>query len=190
MVERLEVGTGGATTLVGEAGSGKSTLLGTIGSRAGRAGVRVVRLSGVESLSMREVLPDGTIVEARWDMNQPTVRIYPPGSLDAACELYVESGLLDLGPNIASDAGQRFNPGLPEFDDSRATLYFGTGVDCTDGLNGTVNMDGSVLRSQCLADGGEAVPSRLAIPAKKQAQAALPASCWSGRMRPCATRWR
>ena len=49
MVERLEVGTGGATTLVGEAGSGKSTLLGTIGSRAGRAGVRVVRLSGVES---------------------------------------------------------------------------------------------------------------------------------------------
>jgi DNA-binding CsgD family transcriptional regulator len=49
MVERLQVGTGGAKTLVGEAGTGKSTLLGTVASRAGRAGTHVVRVAGVEA---------------------------------------------------------------------------------------------------------------------------------------------
>ena len=61
------------------------------------------RLSGVDSLVQRVTLEDGTVVEARCDMNIPTVRIYPGGS-EAACELYVESGLLDLGPNIAPEA--------------------------------------------------------------------------------------
>lgn len=60
MVERLEVGTGGARTLVGEAGSGKSTLLSTIAARAGRVGVQVVRLGGVES---QPALPWAAVAE-------------------------------------------------------------------------------------------------------------------------------
>lgn len=49
MVDRLAVGTGGAKTLVGDAGFGKSSLLNTVASRAGRAGVHVVRASGAEA---------------------------------------------------------------------------------------------------------------------------------------------
>ncbi len=49
MVDRLEVGTGGAKTLVGEAGSGKSSLLNAVASRAGRASVQVVRAAGAEA---------------------------------------------------------------------------------------------------------------------------------------------
>lgn len=142
------------------------------------------RLSGVDSLVQRVTLEDGTVVEARWDMNIPTVRIYPGGS-EAACELYVESGMLDLGPNIASDAGERFNRGPPEFDDSPATLYFGDGVDCQPndaGLNGRVRVIGYGMQSDCLPSNGSSVQSRLTDPVKKQAQALLPASCWSGLM--------
>lgn len=140
------------------------------------------RLSGVDSLVKRITLEDGTVVEARWDMNIPTVRIYPGGSEDAACELYVESGLLDLGPNIAGDASERFNRGLPEFDDSPATLYFGTGVDCTDNLNGSVRITARQITSDCLPSVGSSVASRLTSPTKKQAQALIPASTFSGLM--------
>lgn len=142
------------------------------------------RLSGVDSLVKRITLEDGTVVEARWDMNIPTVRIYP-GDGTEGCELYVESGLLDLGPNIASDANERFNRGLPEFDDSPATLYFGDDVTCADGvegLNGAVRITQRQITSQCLPSAGPSVTSRLTSPAKKQAQAVLPASCWSGLM--------
>lgn len=142
------------------------------------------RLSGVDSLVKRITLDDGTIVEARWDMNIPTVRIYP-GDGTEGCELYVESGMLDLGPNIASDANERFNRGLPVFDDSPATLHFGDDVTCADGvegLNGVVHVTQRQIASQCLPSAGPSVTSRLTSPVKKQAQAVLPASCWSGLM--------
>lgn len=142
------------------------------------------RLSGVDSLVKRITLDDGTIVEARWDMNIPTVRIYP-GDGTEGCELYVESGMLDLGPNIASDANERFNRGLPVFDDSPATLHFGDDVTCADGvegLNGVVHVTQRQITSQCLPSAGPSVTSRLTSPVKKQAQAVLPASCWSGLM--------
>ena len=140
------------------------------------------RLSGVDSLVIRQSLDDGTIVEARFDKDIPSVRIFTPDG-SGGCELYVESGLLDLGQNIATDASERFGRGLPEFAAGPATLYFGDGVDCTDGLNGVVQSTDAGLRSQCLSAGGTAVASRLTDPIKKQAQATLPASCWSGLMR-------
>ena len=141
---------------------------------------------GVETLVRRITLNDGTIVEASFNGDQPAVVVYAPDGTEN-CELYVESGMLDLGPNIASDAGNRFNPGPPAFDDSYATLLFGDGVDCrkgVPGLNGRVRIDTHkrTVRSECLPKAGTSVRSRLRDPAKKKAQAMLPASCWSGLM--------
>lgn len=142
---------------------------------------------GVDTLVRRVKLSDGTVVEASFHGDQPRVIVYPPDGEQAACEMYVESGLLDLGPNIASDADKRFNRGPPEFDDRPATLHFGDGVDCPQGeagLNGKVrvNIGAKRLVSECLPKEGRSVESRLRDPAKKKAQAMLPASCWSGLM--------
>lgn len=139
---------------------------------------------GVQTLVERVTLDDGTVVEAAFYGDQPRVIIHTPDGGEA-CELYVESGLLDLGPNIAPDAAQRFNRGPPEFDDRPATLYFGNGVQCVEGepgLNGKVRIDSRSLSSQCLPNQGNGIESRLTDPVKKQAQAMLPASCWSGLM--------
>jgi len=141
---------------------------------------------GVQTLVQRVTLDDGTTVEASFAGDQPQVIVYSPDGKDA-CELYVESGLLDLGPNIAGDADKRFNRGPPEFGDTPATLYFGDGVDCSPGdagLNGKVRVNAKTktLTSECLPKQGRTVQSRLTDPAKKKAQAMLPASCWSGLM--------
>ena len=141
---------------------------------------------GVQTLVQRVTLDDGTTVEASFAGDQPQVIVYSPDGKDA-CEIYVESGLLDLGPNIAGDADKRFNRGPPEFGDTPATLYFGDGVDCKQGeagLNGKVRVNPSAktLASECLPTQGKSVQSRLRDPKKKQAQAMLPASCWSGLM--------
>ena len=141
---------------------------------------------GVQTLVKRVTLDDGTTVEARFIGDQPQVIVYAPDGHET-CELYVESGLLDLGPNIAADAGERFDRGPPEFDDRPATLYFGDGVDCRQGepgLNGKVRVTPAAKRlvSECLPKQGRSVESRLRDPAKKKAQAMLPASCWSGLM--------
>ena len=147
------------------------------------------RLSGVDSMVQRISVQDEEgavwIVEARFDKDIPSVRIFPPNSDSAVCELYVESGLLDLGPNIAGDASERFNRGLPQFSEDPATLYFGTGVECVEGqpgLNGAVRLQGQNVASDCLPSTGNGIASRLTDPIKKQAQALLPASCWSGLM--------
>ncbi|MCR6496235.1 hypothetical protein LJB71_08400 [Thermomonas sp. S9] len=141
---------------------------------------------GVETMVRRITLDDGTVVEASFTGDQPAVTVYAADGTEN-CSLYVESGMLDLGPNIAADAGTRFNPGPPAFDDSYATLLFGDGVDCKDGvpgLNGRVKIDTRkrTVRSECLPRAGSHVRSRLRDPAKKKAQAMLPASCWSGLM--------
>lgn len=141
---------------------------------------------GVETMVRRITLDDGTVVEASFTGSQPAVTVYAADGTEN-CSLYVESGMLDLGPNIAADAGTRFNPGPPAFDDSYATLLFGDGVDCKDGvpgLNGRVKIDTRkrTVRSECLPRAGSSVRSRLRDPAKKKAQAMLPASCWSGLM--------
>ena len=141
---------------------------------------------GVQTLVKRVTLDDGTTVEASFTGDQPQVIVYAPDGQET-CELYVESGMLDLGPNIAADAGERFNRGPPEFDDRPATLYFGDGVDCRQGepgLNGKVrvNVGTKTLKSECLPKNGRSVESRLRDPVKKKAQALLPASCWSGLM--------
>lgn len=142
------------------------------------------RLSGVETMVIRHTMEDGTTVEARFDKAIPSVRILSAEG-QGMCELYVESGMLDLGPNMAADAGERFNRGPPVFDDRPATLYFGDGVDCSDtdaGLNGRIRLHNQNLSSECLPENGSGVQSRLRDPVKKQAQAMLPASCWSGLM--------
>lgn len=141
---------------------------------------------GVQTLVKRVTLDDGTTVEASFIGDQPQVIVYAPDGQET-CELYVESGLLDLGPNIAADAHKRFDRGPPEFDDRPATLYFGDGVDCRQGepgLNGKVRVTPVAKRlvSECLPKQGRSVESRLRDPAKKKAQAMLPASCWSGLM--------
>lgn len=147
------------------------------------------RLSGVDSLIQRIAVNDESgavwLVEARFDKDIPSVRIFPPNSDSAVCELYVESGLLDLGPNIAADAGARFNRGLPAFSEDPARLYFGTDVACVagqPGLNGAVRLQGQNVASDCLPNIGNGIASRLTSAVKKQAQALLPASCWSGLM--------
>lgn len=141
---------------------------------------------GVQTLAQRVELEDGTIVEASFYGDQPLVRVYGGPGGAVACELYVESGMLDLGPNIAADADKRFNRGPPEFDDSPATLYFGDGVDCPDGkqgLNGKIQVStAGAFRSECLPKNGNPIESRLRDPAKKKAQAMFPASSWSGLM--------
>lgn len=142
---------------------------------------------GVQTLVKRVTLDDGTTVEASFIGDQPQVIVYAPDGQEA-CELYVESGLLDLGQNIAADAGERFGRGPPEFDDRPAKLYFGDGVDCAPGqpgLNGKVRVTPAARRlaSECLPKRGRSTESRLRDPAKKRAQAMLPASCWSGLMR-------
>ena len=147
------------------------------------------RLSGVDSMVQRISVQDEAgavwVVEARFDKDIPSVRIFPPNGGDAMCELYVESGLLDLGPSIAGDAGDRFNRGLPAFSEDPARLYFGTDVACVagqPGLNGAVRLQGQNISSDCLPNIGNGIASRLTDPVKKQAQALLPASCWSGLM--------
>lgn len=143
------------------------------------------RLGAPETQVIRRIMDDGTLVVASFIGGIPKVAIYPTGTdlQPPACELYVESGLLDLGPNTAPDANERFNRGLPEFDDSPALLYFGDDVTCDDKLNGKVQIAPGRMHSQCLGEAGDApVESRLTDPAKKQAQAVLPASCWTGLM--------
>lgn len=141
---------------------------------------------GVSTLTARKTLADGTIVEASFFGDQPHVLVTPPLGDLVACELYVESGLLDLGPNIASDATHRFDRGIPQFSDARAVLHFGEGVDCPPdepGLNGRVQVSRrGAIRSGCLPDGDNPTQSRLSDPLKKQAQAVFPASSWSGLM--------
>jgi len=140
---------------------------------------------GVETLAARRTLDDGTVVDASFHGDLPVVRVIPGGE-QVACELYVESGLLDLGLNVSPTAAERFNPGLPEFDDEPAVIHFGDGVDCPpgrQGLNGAIQIGTTGgLRSQCIARGGDPINSRLRDPVKKQAQALLPASTWSGLM--------
>lgn len=140
---------------------------------------------GVETLAQKVTLDDGTVVTAAFYGDQPTVTVDTSAVGGETCTLYVESGMLDLGPNIASDANNRFNRGLPEFDDRPATLYFGDGVDCESGkggFNGRIKVRGKTITSECLPKQGRSVDSRLRDPVKKQAQALLPASCWSGLM--------
>lgn len=140
---------------------------------------------GVDTLVQKVTLDDGTVVTAAFYGDQPTVTVDTSAVGGETCTLYVESGMLDLGPNIAADAGNRFNRGMPEFDDRPATLYFGDGVDCPDGqggFNGKVKIRGRKVTSECLPKQGASVESRLRDPVKKQAQAMLPASCWSGLM--------
>lgn len=142
---------------------------------------------GVQTLVKRVTLDDGTTVEASFIGDQPRVIVYAPDGQET-CELYVESGMLDLGPNIAADASARFNRGMPEFDDRPATLHFGNSIACaegTPGLNGKIRVDARTrqVSSQCLPKNGKSITSRLKDPVKKQAQALFPASCWSGMMR-------
>lgn len=141
---------------------------------------------GVQTLVKRVTLDDGTTVEASFIGDQPQVIVYAPDGQEA-CELYVESGLLDLGPNLAPDANKRDWRNAPQFDDRPATIHFGDGVECRQGepgLNGKVrvNIGAKTLKSECLPKQGRSVESRLRDPVKKQAQAMLPASCWSGLM--------
>jgi hypothetical protein len=142
------------------------------------------RLGAPDTLVDRIVASDGSIVEARFNGDFPTVSVLRSGqSGGSSCTLYVESGMLDLGPNIAADAGNRFDRGLPEFDASPATLHFGgTGLDCADGMIGRIRVRGRHLSSECLADGATSVTSRLSSPAKKRAQAVIPASSFTGLM--------
>ncbi|HWJ61232.1 MAG TPA: AAA family ATPase [Acidimicrobiales bacterium] len=49
LIDRLALGTGGARTLVGPPGSGKTTLVDAAAVHAGRHGVRVVRVAGLEA---------------------------------------------------------------------------------------------------------------------------------------------
>lgn len=140
---------------------------------------------GVDTLVQKVTLDDGTVVTAAFYGDQPTVTVDTTAVGGETCTLYVESGMLDLGPNIASDANNRFNRGLPEFDDRPATLYFGDGVDCQQGqggFNGRIKVRGKTITSDCLPKQGNSVESRLRDPVKKQAQALFPASCWSGLM--------
>lgn len=140
---------------------------------------------GVETMVKRITLDDGTVVTASFHGDQPMVTVDTSAVGGDICNLYVESGMLDLGPNIAADAGNRFNRGLPEFSDAPARLYFGDGVDCQDGhggFNGKIRIRGKTVTSECLPKQGASVESRLRDPVKKQAQAMLPASCWSGLM--------
>lgn len=148
------------------------------------------RLGAAKTQMIERTMRDGTVVRAEFVGDQAQVTVTPAGAeRQSVCELYVESGLLDLGTNIAADANARFNRGHPEFQDTPATLYFGDGMTCATagGLNGRVQAltrsGGVTLRSTCLGEAGSAPqPSRLSSPAKKQAQAVLPASCWTGLM--------
>src|SRR5690606_22028903 len=140
---------------------------------------------GPPTLVERHIMADGTTIEAKFVGGIPQLSIRTPETPEGEtlCEMYVESGLLDLGPNIAADASERFNRGLPEFDDSPAMLYFGDAISCADKLNGKIRLSKRKLSSQCLGEfGSDPTPSRLTDPAKKQAQAVLPASCWTGLM--------
>lgn len=175
----------GDKTGLGKYESAARKLLGALGQR--------LKLGGIETGTNRRTLDDGAVVEVAWIKGQPVVRVMPPplqggeSPIIPACEMYVESGLLDLGANIAADAGERFNRGAPVFDDSPATLHFGDAVTCVDNLSGKVQVakrgEQIGMRSACLGEAGDApIESRLMDPAKKQAQAMMPASCWTGLM--------
>ena len=140
---------------------------------------------------------DGTVVEARWTGDIPEIRVTPTGSTStAACNLYVESGLLDLGEDISDTATDRFNKQRAEFEDEADSdepplddLTFGDDMACNflGGLNGQIEVglsDTDIgIRSGCLGESGsDAVKSAYRNPEKKQAQSVLPASLWSGMM--------
>lgn len=153
-----------------------------------------LRLGGVSTGSDRATLDDGTLIEVAWAGEHPVIRITPAEALQArevreVCTLYLESGLLDLGVDQSATSTKRFNRARPEFDDSPATLHIGADMDCTalGGLLGRIDvaMRGQDvgLHGECLGDAGATLASRLTSPAKKQAQAVLPASSWTGYMR-------
>lgn len=152
-----------------------------------------LKLGGTSTGADHATLDDGTRVDVAWINGQPMVKITPVGSLQEdevrpVCELYVESGLLDLGPDISATATARFDKQRPAFNDAPATLYAGADMDCTTlgGLNGRIDVGmgnrRGALRSQCVADAGASAESHLTKPARKQAQAVLAASCWTGYM--------
>lgn len=140
---------------------------------------------GPPTLVERHIMADGTTIEAKFVGGIPQLSIRTPETPEGEtlCDLYVESGMLDLGPNIAADATERFDRGLPEFNDDPAMLYFGEDISCADRLNGEIRLAKRKLSSQCLGEFGSGpVESRLTSPTKKQAQAVLPASWWTGLM--------
>lgn len=145
--------------------------------------------SNIHSGKDRHELDDGSIVEVSWAMGVPTIKIFDSG-MDgmSTCDMYVESGMLDLGPNLAADAAHRFAYGRPVFSETAATLYFNTS-DCTPagGVNGNIQVaqqgKKADISSSCIHGAAASVTSRLTSPIKKQAQSVLPASSWSGFMR-------
>lgn len=148
----------------------------------------------VPSHVARIVLDDGSTVEAKWVGNQPVVTVTPAvaeGVQQPPCTIVMESGLLDLGVPVTVSHFDR-----PTFDDSRPRRYRGSLWDCEDtrvpGARYTVTRPVGFVCDQL--DDDDPPESKACdtatrgwmtatIQEKKQAQAVLPASMWTGLMR-------
>lgn len=150
------------------------------------------KLGGAESQVMRRRMPDGSIIEARFLKDQPVLTIVQ-GEGDDACAIYMESGCLDLGENLGSDAKTFYS-----HQDVPKPVYFGESTDCDvlGGLNGRLVAGRDRIASQCIERGSpDGVTakclSEVAVDGvgvvtrahKIAAQSAIPASMFTGLTR-------
>lgn len=95
LVDRLEIGTGGARTLVGPAGSGKTTLLEAAGSHAARHGVQVVRVTGSEA---QAALPWAAVAEICLPFEGLLERVGPVRARALRCALALDASDEPIDP--------------------------------------------------------------------------------------------
>lgn len=150
------------------------------------------KLGGAESQVMRRRMPDGSIIEARFLKDQPVLTIVQ-GEGDDACAIYMESGCLDLGQNLGSDAKTFYShQNVPK------PVYFGESTDCDvlGGLNGRLVAGRDRIASQCIERGSpDGVTAKclsevtvdgvgvVTSAHKIAAQSAIPASMFTGLTR-------
>ncbi len=150
------------------------------------------KLGGAESQVMRRRMPDGSIIEARFLKDQPVLTIVEGGG-DDACAIYMESGCLDLGQNLGSDAKTFYShQNVPK------PIYFGESTDCDvlGGLNGRLVAGRDKIASQCIERGSpDGVTAKclsevtvdgvgvVTSAHKIAAQSAIPASMFTGLTR-------
>jgi hypothetical protein len=154
------------------------------------------RESGVQTQEITRKLTDGTFVRARFIGDIPRIEIIPATNqlADAQCSLYMESGLIDLGANLAANAYDQ-----PIVADAAPAFRFDGASSCdATPMQGTLvvrRVNGNYSFSgQCLASKDpepvprccDAVPSDTGWSCtrleKLTAQARVQSSLWTGLM--------
>ena len=123
----------------------------------GRVADRQTR-SGMGTVDETVRLEDGSMIRATILGQQPILELVWSGAGESdACTIYMESGVVDLGPATAAN---QYTP--PSFGSEDKQLHFHSMMGCDDlgGLNGEAYYTEDTISSQCLENAEAPVYSR------------------------------